>query len=191
MLLISLGIFIFFGVNMLKTGNFRRSIAEVVGENNYNILTFGFAIFGLLLIANGYQIATDESINKVLWGPIDLPFLISAPVLWVSFLLIAAEIVGPNHICAKIRHPMFTGGGIFSCFFSITSGDVVTIMILSAFLWYCFWRRLTSPYIYKARDRASIYWDAVAVGISSGLLLIVFFFEDHLTGYAIAKFFSI
>jgi uncharacterized membrane protein len=134
MLLLILGLVIFLGVHSIGifANDWRRQQIRRVGEGPWKGLFALASVIGLILIIVGFGAARMN------------PVLLYVPPAWlrhlnmlftlIAFVLVAAAYSPPNHIKAKIGHPMLAGVKAWALGHLLAIGMLRDVVLFGAFL---------------------------------------------------------
>jgi uncharacterized membrane protein len=179
MLVLTLGILIFFGIHLLPALPQKQTLVNAIGESKYQI-GFSLASFsGLGLIIWGFQLAPFEP----LWTP--LPWGRSLAMMLMPFVIIllcAAN--APNNIKRFVRHPMLIGITLWAGVHLAANGDLASTVIFASFLIFSIFdiAAVELSGRYKKSDPVSPIWDAGVVVLGLVLFSALFYFHGSFTG---------
>jgi uncharacterized membrane protein len=135
MLLLVLGLMIFFAVHLVPTSpGLRRGLVARFGETAFKA-AFGIAsLVGLALIVMGYhKLQLMPGKNVVLWDPPTwtrhLAMLLMIPAM---ILLVASQI--PSRIRTAAKHPMLAAIKIWALAHLLANGDLASLLLFGGFL---------------------------------------------------------
>ena len=116
MIVLIVGVTLFFGIHLLPSLSIKVKLVERVGENPYKLIFSVVSLTGLGLIICGFKLSEFVP----LWDP--LPWGRSAAywVMPIAIVLICAADV-PNNIKRVVRHPMLIATG-----FSVSAQGVTS-----------------------------------------------------------------
>lgn len=144
MLLLILGLLIFFAIHLVPTSpGLRQGLIERFGTNGYRIVFSVFAIIGFALIVFGYhKLQINPGKNPVLWDPPSwtrhIAFLLMVP----AFILLVAFLV-PSRIRTAAKHPMLGAIKFWALAHLITNGDLGALVMFGSFLAFAVYDRIS------------------------------------------------
>jgi uncharacterized membrane protein len=146
-----LGLIVFLGAHSLRmvSDAWRTKLRRQLGAGIFKGLFSLVSLIGLALIAWGFDAARDQPL--VLWTPPLGMRHISAALMLLSFVLLAAAYVPGNGIKARIHHPMVLGVKTWALAHLLSNGMLVHAVLFGAFL---VWAVLNFRCA-RARDRAA------------------------------------
>lgn len=144
MLLLILGLLIFFAIHLVPTSpGLRHGLIERFGANGYRIVFSVFSIIGFALIVFGYhKLQINPGKNPVLWDPPSwtrhIAFLLMVP----AFILLVAFLV-PSRIRTAAKHPMLGAIKFWALAHLITNGDLGALVMFGSFLAFAVYDRIS------------------------------------------------
>ncbi|RDU98639.1 NnrU family protein [Trinickia dinghuensis] len=151
MAILILGLVIFIGVHSIRlvSPSWRDAQVARLGEQGWKGLYSIASIVGFVLIVWGYGVARRTPM--VLWmPPLGIRHLTALLVL-ISFVLIAAAYVPGNRIKRMIGHPMMVGVAIWALGHLLANGTLNAIVLFGVFL---VWGAV-GAIVSRSRDRAA------------------------------------
>lgn len=173
MLLLILGLLIFFAVHLVPTApDLRRGLAERFGERPYMIGFSLVSLIGFALIAYGYhKLAATPGKNPIIY---DAPLWtrhITMTVMAFAFVLLAAAYI-PSRIRTAVKHPMLLAVKLWAVGHLISNGDLASIVLFGSFLAWAVYdlisvkkRNAMGP---LGTAKGSLGGDIAAVGVGLG-----------------------
>lgn len=134
MAILILGLIIFLGGHSLRifAEDWRNAQRARLGEGKWKGLFSLVSIISFVLLVWGYGLARQEPV--VLWvSPVWTRHLAGILVL-ISFVLLAAAYVPPNHFKAKLHHPMVLGVKIWAFAHLLANGTLPDVALFGSFL---------------------------------------------------------
>ena len=187
MAVLILGLALFLGVHSTRifAEGWRGATIARIGAMPWKGIYSVVSIVGFVVLVWGFRMARAETV--VLWSPPVWARHVSALLMMVSFVLLAAAYVPHNSLKARLHHPMVLGVKTWALAHLLANGVAADVLLFGAFL---FWAALS----YRAarqRDRAAhtVYppgnavWTAMTVAI--GLVawsVFAFFLHGPLIG---------
>jgi uncharacterized membrane protein len=144
MLLLCLGLVLFFAVHLVPTvAELRRGLVERYGEGPFKAAFSLISLVGLALIVFGYhkmQVMPDK--DPVLWTPPEwtrpVAFVLMIPAM---ILLVAAYV--PSRIRTAAKHPMLAAIKIWALAHLLANGDLASLVLFGGFLAYAVYDRIS------------------------------------------------
>ncbi|MEO8653752.1 MAG: NnrU family protein [Ramlibacter sp.] len=187
MAVLILGLVLFLGVHSTRifAEGWRGATIARIGAMPWKGIYAVASIVGFIVLIWGFRLARAETV--VLWSPPAWARHVSALLMMVSFVLLAAAYVPHNSLKARLHHPMVLGVKTWALAHLLANGVAADVLLFGAFL---VWAALS----YRAarqRDRAAhtVYppgnavWTAMTVAI--GLVawsVFAFFLHGPLIG---------
>lgn len=174
MLLLLLGLFIFFGIHLLPTQpEMRRGLAARFGEGGYKLLFSIVSLIGFTVIVIGYhklQLAPGKS--PQLWTPPAWGRHVTMALMLPVFILLVSAYL-PGRITAAVKHPMILAVKLWALGHLFVRGDLGSLVLFAGFLAWAVFDRISL----KRREAAGlvrpksgpVFNDAVAVVAGLGL----------------------
>jgi len=144
-----LGLIVFLGVHSLRLviEPWRNARVAQLGETRWKGLYSIVSIAGFVLIVVGYGIARRAPV--ALWAPPPGVRHLTALIVAVAFVLIAAAYVPGSRIKRVIGHPMYAGIAIWAVGHLLANGTVHALVLFGAFfIW-----AAAGLLIWRHRDR--------------------------------------
>lgn len=179
MLVLTLGVIVFFGIHLLPALQQNQLLVAKLGEGKYKAGFSVITLIGLGLIIWGFQLAEFVP----LWTP--LPFgrtLAMSLMPFAIILLCAAD--APNNIKRFVRHPMLIGITIWAGVHLLANGDLASSIIFTSFLVFSLFDILAVELSgrFKTREAVSPLWDLGVVAVGLALFSVLFYFHGSFTG---------
>ncbi len=129
-----LGLMIFIGVHSIRlvSPSWRDAQVARLGEQGWKGLYAAVSLVGFVLIVWGYGIARQTP--AVLWAPPRGIQHLTALLVAIAFVLIAAAYVPANRIKRAIGHPMMVGAAIWALGHLLANGTLNAVVLFGAFL---------------------------------------------------------
>jgi uncharacterized membrane protein len=145
-----LGLIIFLGVHSLRmlADGWRTRMRQRLGEGIWKGLYSLASLAGLALVAWGFDAARDQPL--LLWSPPGAMRHLTALLMLLSFVLLAAAYVPGNSIKARLHHPMVLGVKVWALAHLLSNGMLVHVVLFGSFL---IWAVLNFK-VARRRDRA-------------------------------------
>lgn len=151
MTMLVLGLVLFLGVHstrIVADGWRSRTIARI-GEKPWKGVYALTSVLGFALLVWGYGLARHNPV--VLWTPPAGMAHLSALLMAVALVLLAATYVPGNAIKARLHHPMLLSVKLWALAHLLANGNVAHVLLFGAFL---LWAVLSFRAA-RARDRAA------------------------------------
>lgn len=134
MLQLILGLLIFLGVHSARVfaDDFRTRFIAQHGLNTWKLAYTAASLPGFVLLVHGYGAVRADSAS--LYVPPHWLYHLTALLMWVSFILIAAAHVRGNRIKARLGHPMVAGVKAWSLAHLLSNGRIADVLLFGAFL---------------------------------------------------------
>ncbi len=174
MLLLCLGLIIFFAIHLVPTSpTFRDGLIDRFGANAYKLAFAVLSAVGLALIVLGYhKLQLNPGKNPVLWTPPEWTRRVTWALMLPAIILFVAAYV-PSRIRTVVKHPMLAGLKLWALAHLISNGDLGSLALFGSFLAFGVYDRISvkrraalGPL--GARD-GNLAGDVIVVGL--GLLL--------------------
>lgn len=134
MAILILGLLIFIGVHSIRlvAPSWRDAQLARFGEHGWRGLFSVASLVGFVLIVWGYGIARRTS--TILWmPPLGIRHL-TALLVAIAFVLIAAAYIPGNRIKRAIGHPMMAGAAIWALGHLLANGTLNAVVLFGVFL---------------------------------------------------------
>ena len=144
MLLLALGLILFFAIHLVPTAPaLRNALVERFGATAYRIIFSVLSFAGLALIVYGYhKLQLNPGKNPVLWDPPvwtkHIAFLLMIPAL---IALVAAYV--PSCIRTTLKHPMLVSIKIWALAHLLANGDLASLALFGGFLAFAVYDRIS------------------------------------------------
>ncbi len=131
MLIMSIGMLLFFGSHLLPLFPVSVTQKQRLGENRYKGVIALPSLIGLVIIIIGYRQANVELVYLPVMYSRDL----ALHLMPVAFILLGSSHMKTN-IKRFIKHPMLTGTLIWAVLHLLSNGEVRAVILFSAFAIY-------------------------------------------------------
>lgn len=134
MFILIIGLLLFLGVHSVRivADDWRSARIASVGEQRWKLVYSLGAVVGLVLIVWGYSLARQAPVT--LWVPPAGVRHLTALLVLVSFVLVAAAYIPRNHIKSLLHHPMYAGTALWGGGHLIANGTVADLLLFGGFL---------------------------------------------------------
>jgi uncharacterized membrane protein len=135
MLLLVLGLLLFFAVHLVPTSpSLRQGLVERFGEGPFKIGFGVLALAGLILIVLGYhKLQLMPGKNPVLWDPPSWTRHIAFLLMLPAMILIVAAFI-PSRIRTAAKHPMLAAIKAWALAHLLVNGDLGSLALFGSFL---------------------------------------------------------
>jgi uncharacterized membrane protein len=146
-----LGLLIFIGVHSIRlvSPSWRNAQVARLGERGWKGLYAVVSLVGFILIVWGYGMARHAPM--LLWTPPHGVQHLTALLVAVAFVLIAAAYVPANRIKRAVGHPMMIGVAIWALGHLLANGTLNAIVLFGVFF---VWGAV-GALVSRSRDRAA------------------------------------
>jgi uncharacterized membrane protein len=151
MLTLVLGLFLFLGIHSTRIFAEERRTAAIarIGPLPWKGLYSVLSLLGFAVLVWGFRMARQDTL--VLW--LSPPWMkhVTAVLMMVSFILLAAAYVPRNSIKARLHHPMVLAVKVWALGHLLSNGVAADVLLFGAFL---LWAVLSFRAA-RQRDRAN------------------------------------
>jgi uncharacterized membrane protein len=144
-----LGVIVFIGVHSVRlvAEPWRAAQFARLGEHRWKGLYSVISAIGFVLIVWGYGMARRSPV--LLWTPPPGAPHLTALLVAIAFILIAAAYVRGNRIKRAVGHPMYAGVAVWALGHLLANGTLNAVILFGAFfIW-----AATGLLIWRSRDR--------------------------------------
>jgi uncharacterized membrane protein len=144
MLLLVVGLIIFFGIHLVPTNpGFRESLRERFGATPYQIAFSVLSLLGIALIVVGYhKLQLLPGKNPQLWVPPTWTKHIAFTLMLPAMILLVAAYV-PSRIRTAAKHPMLLAIKIWALAHLIANGTLGALVLFLSFLAFAVYDRIS------------------------------------------------
>lgn len=138
MLLLTLGLIVFFAIHLLPTvPDMRKSVVDRMGAQPYQILFAVVSLVGLTLIVLGYQKLAigPTGKNPQIWSPPTWSRHLALTLMLPAMILLVAAYV-PSRIRTAVKHPMLLAIKLWALAHLLANGDLASLALFGSFLAY-------------------------------------------------------
>lgn len=169
MLLLILGIVIFIGMHLVPAlaPSLREQLGNRLGSIGWRVVHSGVALVGLYLIATGYGSARMQP--TFIWYPPAFLSHVTALLMLVAFVFVAAAWVPGNAIKARVGHPMLIGVKTWAIAHLLVNGTLADLLLFGSFLAW----GVVSFVVHRKADRAKGAHQSSAVKASATIITVV------------------
>lgn len=144
MLLLILGLLIFFAIHLLPlNAELRTGLIGRFGEPAYKVIFSLLSLIGSVLIVIGYgKLQVLPSKNPELWIPPTWTRYL-APLLMVPAMILLAAAYIPSSIRTATKHPMLAAIKLWAVAHLLANGDAGSVLLFGSFLAYAIVDRIS------------------------------------------------
>lgn len=134
MLMLILGIVIFVGVHLIPAmaPGLRAQLGKSIGNTGWRVVHSVVALIGLYLVATGYAEARMQP--TFLWYPPAFLSHLTALLMLIAFIFVAAAWVPGNAIKRRVGHPMLIGVKTWAIAHLLVNGTLADLLLFGSFL---------------------------------------------------------
>lgn len=134
MTILVLGLVLFLGVHSVRivAEDWRRAQIARMGEGAWKGAYTLLSIVGLAFVVWGFGLARQQPVP--LWSPPAWARHVTAPLMLVSFVLLASYRVPRNPIRARLHHPMLAGVAVWGFAHLLAGGTLADVLLFGGFL---------------------------------------------------------
>lgn len=163
MTVLIIGLLLFLGVHSVRivADDWRAAQIARMGEGPWKGAYTLLSIVGLVLVVWGYGMARQVAVP--LWHPPVWTSHLAAPLMLVSFILLAASKGPRNPVRARLHHPMLLGVKVWALAHLLANGTLADVLLFGSFLlWAVLAFRAARQ---RDRDNGTLYPPGTARGL--------------------------
>lgn len=170
MMLLIVGLIIFFGIHLLPTvPDVRETFRSRFGEGAYKAVFSLISLIGFAVIVLGFhKMQLHPGKNPVLWDPPLWLRHISALLMLPALILLVASVV-PSKIRTAAKHPLLASVKLWALAHLLANGDVASLLLFGSFLAYGVYDRVSV----KARGALGPLGTRQSSGIGNDVVVVV------------------
>jgi uncharacterized membrane protein len=151
MLTLLVGLLLFLGIHSTRifADDWRTATVAKIGPLPWKGLYSVLSLLGFVVLVWGFRMARQDTL--VLWSSPAWMKHVTAVLMMVSFILIAAAYIPRNSIKARLHHPMVLGVTVWALGHLLSNGVAADVLLFGAFL---LWAVLSFRAA-RQRDRAN------------------------------------
>jgi uncharacterized membrane protein len=151
MLTLLVGLFLFLGIHSTRifADDWRTATVAKIGPLPWKGLYSVLSLLGFVVLVWGFRMARQDTL--VLWSSPAWMKHVTAVLMMVSFILIAAAYIPRNSIKARLHHPMVLAVKVWALGHLLSNGVAADVLLFGAFL---LWAVLSFRAA-RQRDRAN------------------------------------
>jgi uncharacterized membrane protein len=144
MLLLVVGLIVFFGIHLVPTSpDFRESLRARLGTMPYQLAFSAISLLGFALIVFGYhKLQLVPGKNPQLWVPPTWTKHIAFTLMLPAMILLVAAYV-PSRIRTAAKHPMLLAIKIWALAHLIANGTLGALILFASFLTFAVYDRIS------------------------------------------------
>ena len=194
MIVLIIGLVIFFGMHLVPVTDVKSSLIERMGEKKYQSIFSIISLVGFLIIIYGFSLidtcnsmmADCETDNFYLWDSFEYSKEISFLLMPISIILIVASQMKSN-IKKVVRHPMLIGVLIWSFVHLLSTGDLRSIILFASFGAFSIIDIIFTRKTAEQGISFSILNDVVVIVVGLVLYSIILYFHEYVSGLQIVE----
>ena len=151
MLTLLVGLFVFLGIHSTRifADDWRTATVAKIGPLPWKGIYSLLSLLGFVVLVWGFRMARQDTL--VLWSSPAWMKHVTAVLMMVSFILIAAAYIPRNSIKARLHHPMVLAVKVWALGHLLSNGVAADVLLFGAFL---LWAVLSFRAA-RQRDRAN------------------------------------
>jgi len=144
MLLLIVGLVVFFAVHLLPTmPDLRRGLVARYGEGAFKTAFSAVSLVGFALIVLGYhKMQVMPGKNPVLWDPPEWSRQAAYVLMIPAMILLVAAFV-PSRIRTAAKHPMLAAIKVWALAHLLANGDLASLLLFGGFLAFAVYDRIS------------------------------------------------
>ncbi|MCB1647957.1 MAG: NnrU family protein [Pseudomonadales bacterium] len=184
MLLLILGLSLFFGLHLLRELGLRQKLVSRMGLALYKVTLACGMLVALVLIVYG----KGEAPFVQLWVP---PYNLRAltQLLMISAcILLAATFLPNSHTRTLVMHPMLSAVIVWGISHLLSNGDLASVLLFGGFSLWAMIKIIslqTRSDNTSGRPRPALIWDAAAITVGMIVYSLLLVFHGPLFGFAL------
>ena len=194
MIVLIIGLVIFFGIHLVPVTGVKSSLIERMGEKKYQSIFSIISLVGFIIIIYGFSLidtcnsmmADCETDNFYLWDSFEYSKEISFLLMPISIIFIVASQMKSN-IKKVVRHPMLIGVLIWSFVHLLSTGDLRSIILFASFGAFSIIDIIFTRKTAEQGISFSILNDVVVIVVGLVLYSIILYFHEYVSGLQIVE----
>lgn len=179
MILLVLGLSVFFIVHFIPELNGRKYFVDKMGEPAYKGIYSLLSIIGFVLIVYG----KGNSDFVEIWNPPVWTRHLTMLLVLVAMLLLSISQL-PNNFKRVIKHPMLLSVTIWGAAHILANGDLASMILFGGFVAFSVIKMITiekhKPYVQP--DPVKSYWNVVSIFIGFAIYVLAMGFHGSIAG---------
>ena len=194
MIVLIIGLVIFFGMHLVPVTGVKSSLIERMGEKKYQSIFSIISLVGFIIIIYGFSLidtcnpmmADCETDNFYLWDSFEYSKEISFLLMPISIIFIVASQMKSN-IKKVVHHPMLIGVLIWSFVHLLSTGDLRSIILFASFGAFSIIDIIFTRKTAEQGISFSILNDVVVIVVGLVLYSIILYFHEFVSGLQIVE----
>jgi len=194
MIVLIIGLVIFFGMHLVPVTGVKSSLIERMGEKKYQSIFSIISLVGFIIIIYGFglidtcnsMMADCETDNFYLWDSFEYSKEISFLLMPISIIFIVASQMKSN-IKKVVHHPMLIGVLIWSFVHLLSTGDLRSIILFASFGAFSIIDIIFTRKTAEQGISFSILNDVVVIVVGLVLYSIILYFHEYVSGLQVVE----
>ena len=194
MIVLIIGLVIFFGMHLVPVTGVKSSLIERMGEKKYKSIFYIISLVGFIIIIYGFSLidtcnsmmADCETDNFYLWDSFEYSKEISFLLMPICIIFLVASQMKSN-IKKVVRHPMLIGVLIWSFVHLLSTGDLRSIILFASFGAFSIIDIIFTRKTAEQGISFSILNDVVVIVVGLVLYSIILYFHEYVSGLQIVE----
>ena len=194
MIVLIIGLVIFFGMHLVPVTGVKSSLIERMGEKIYQSIFSIISLVGFIIIIYGFSLidtcnsmmADCETDNFYMWDSFEYSKEISFLLMPISIIFIVASQMKSN-IKKVVHHPMLIGVLIWSFVHLLSTGDLRSIILFASFGAFSIIDIIFTRKTAEQGISFSILNDVVVIVVGLVLYSIILYFHEYVSGLQIVE----
>ena len=194
MIVLIIGLVIFFGIHLVPVTGVKSSLIERMGEKKYQSIFSIISLVGFIIIIYGFSLidtcnsmmADCETDNFFLWDSFEYSKEISFLLMPICIIFLVASQMKSN-IKKVVRHPMLIGVLIWSFVHLLSTGDLRSIILFASFGTFSIIDIIFTRKTAEQGISFSILNDVVVIVVGLVLYSIILYFHEYVSGLQIVE----
>jgi uncharacterized membrane protein len=194
MIVLIIGLVIFFGIHLVPVTGVKSSLIERMGEKKYQSIFSIISLVGFIIIIYGFSLidtcnsmmADCETDNFYMWDSFEYSKEISFLLMPISIIFIVASQMKSN-IKKVVHHPMLIGVLIWSFVHLLSTGDLRSIILFASFGAFSIIDIIFTRKTAEQGISFSILNDVVVIVVGLVLYSIILYFHEYVSGLQIVE----
>ena len=194
MIVLIIGLVIFFGMHLVPVTGVKSSLIERMGEKKYRSIFYIISLVGFIIIIYGFSLidtcnpmmADCETDNFYLWDSFEYSKEISFLLMPICIIFLVASQMKSN-IKKVVRHPMLIGVLIWSFVHLLSTGDLRSIILFASFGAFSIIDIIFTRKTAEQGISFSILNDVVVIVVGLVLYSIILYFHEYVSGLQIVE----
>ena len=194
MIVMIIGLVIFFGMHLVPITGVKSLLIERVGEKKYQGIFSIISLVGFIIIIYGFSLidtcnpmmADCETDNFYLWDSFEYSKEISFLLMPICIIFLVASQMKSN-IKKVVRHPMLIGILIWSFVHLLSTGDLRSIILFASFGAFSIIDIIFTRKTAEQGISFSILNDVVVIVVGLVLYSVILYFHEYVSGLQIVE----